>query len=461
MTVSTSTYVESPAGPIDEADLAALKDPPSVDLPRTIQILRFGQRQAEFLLGARRRFGDVFSIRGSLPGVPTVTDHPDHIKSLFTAKPELAPSLTAESPLRPIVGAGSVLTAQGERHMRQRKLLLPFFHGKAVDAYAETIETAIAQEVDRWQVGERVDLAAAMQDVTLRVIMSGIFGIDEAPEQGSAEARTAQATRWLTGLSTTRAAKLAEFMAIGKSEPVGGQKLALAQLNRPIHEVIRQRRSADDLDSRTDILSMLLTAEADDGERLTDRELRDELVTLLLAGHETTANSLAWAFERLTRNPVAYERLEAAVREDAEDKDEQIEWVTQETMRCRPVVPIVGRRVQVPWHLGDYGVPAGTPIFLSIVLLHHREDLYPEPWEFRPERWAGRKPGTYEWIPFGGGTRRCLGAPLAQLEMRIVIEHIVRRLRLSADRPEPEHVQHRNVTMIPRRGARVKVLEKL
>jgi cytochrome P450 len=250
-------------------------------------------------------------------------------------------------------------------------------------------------------------------------------------------------------------------MALGNAEPVGGQRLALAQLDRPIYEVIRQRRAASDLAQRGDIMSVLLTAPTEDGVPLSDRELRDELITLLLAGHETTANSLAWAFERLTRNPLAYERLEASVREDAADIEEQIEWVVLETMRSRPVVPIVGRRVQVPWRLGEYGVAAGTPISISIVLLHHREDLYPEPWEFRPERWAGRKPGTYEWIPFGGGTRRCLGAPLAQLEMRLVLEHVVRRVRLAADRPESEHVQHRNVTMIPRRGARVKVLEKL
>jgi cytochrome P450 len=461
MTVSTSTYVESPAGPIEPGELQHLKSPPEIDLPRGLQVLRFGQRQAEFLLAARRSFGDVFRIRGIIPGRPTITSHPDHVKSLFTAKPELVPSLTGESPLRPIVGAGSVLTAQGARHLRQRKLLLPFFHGRAIDAYSSIIEEAIEQEIDRWRVGETISMAKAMQDVTLQVIMAGIFGIDGAPATGSAEARLARTTRWITGLSTTRAAKFAEYMALGNAEPVGGQRLALAQLDRPIYEVIRQRRAASDLAQRGDIMSVLLTAPTEDGVPLSDRELRDELITLLLAGHETTANSLAWAFERLTRNPLAYERLEASVREDAADIEEQIEWVVLETMRSRPVVPIVGRRVQVPWRLGEYGVAAGTPISISIVLLHHREDLYPEPWEFRPERWAGRKPGTYEWIPFGGGTRRCLGAPLAQLEMRLVLEHVVRRVRLAADRPESEHVQHRNVTMIPRRGARVKVLEKL
>ncbi len=187
---------------------------------------------------------------------------------------------------------------------------------------------------------------------------------------------------------------------------------------------------------------------------LSDQELRDELVTLLLAGFETTANSLAWTWERLLRTPDAHEALLGAVR-SGEAADERVEATIVESMRCRPVVPIIGRRVGVPWRLGDYVVPAGSAVSISTLLLHHREDLYPEPFAFRPERWLARKPGTYEWIPFGGGTRRCLGATLAMAEQRVVLAAMARRLELQADRPEPEHAQHRNVTMIPARGARV------
>jgi cytochrome P450 len=176
----------------------------------------------------------------------------------------------------------------------------------------------------------------------------------------------------------------------------------------------------------------------------------------VLAGHETTANSLAWTWERLVRHPDAYERLRASVREgDEQERDEAIEAAIVEGMRCRPVIPTVGRRVTVPWQLGEYGVPAGTPIAISILLLHHREDLYPDPFAYRPERWDGRQPGTYEWIPFGGGIRRCLGAALAMAEQRVVMRKICERLDLAADEPEPEHAVHRNVTMIPSRGARV------
>jgi cytochrome P450 len=199
---------------------------------------------------------------------------------------------------------------------------------------------------------------------------------------------------------------------------------------------------------------MLLCARTEEGETLTDQEVRDELLTLVLAGHETTANQLAWTWERLVRAPAAYDRLRDAVRSD-EAAEEQIEAVIYESMRSRPVIPMIGRRVTVPWRLGDYSLPADTPIAMSILLIHHREDLYPDPFSFRPERWEGQKPGTYSWLPFGGGIRRCLGAALAMVEQRIVLDAMVRRLDLGADDPEPETAVHRNVTMIPSGGARV------
>ena len=225
-------------------------------------------------------------------------------------------------------------------------------------------------------------------------------------------------------------------------------------IDLPTYALIRRRRRASDLDERRDIMSVLLQARTEDGEALTDRELRDELLTLVLAGHETTANSLAWTWERLVRWPDAYDRLREAVRGD-EDAAETIEATIVEGMRSRPVIPMIGRRVMVPWRLGEYSVPAENAVAMSILLLHHREDLYPDPFSFRPERWLGRKPGTYEWIPFGGGIRRCLGASLAMAEQRVVLEAMTRRLDLAADQPEPEHAVHRNVTMIPARGGRV------
>jgi cytochrome P450 len=224
--------------------------------------------------------------------------------------------------------------------------------------------------------------------------------------------------------------------------------------------VIEARRRDPRLEERRDILSLLRGARTEGGERLTDQEVRDELVGLVLAGHETTANSLAWAWERLLRAPEAHEQLLEAVRSGA-GSAEQVEAAIVETMRSRPVIPFVGRRVIVPWRLGAHAVPAGTAIGLSVLLVHHREELYPEPFEFKPQRWLGKKPGTYEWIPFGGGVRRCLGSALAMAELRVVLEAMARRVDLVAEDPAPERALHRNVTMIPAKGVRVIVRGRL
>jgi cytochrome P450 len=260
----------------------------------------------------------------------------------------------------------------------------------------------------------------------------------------------------LVTASTWKVAQVVELMNIGSDEPVGFTRAGLALLDKPTYAVIASRRAASDLDERRDILSLLLQARTEDGEALTDQELRDELLTLVLAGHETTANQLAWTWERLLRTPEAHERLVAAVR-GGEQTEEVVEATITESMRSRPVIPMVGRRVMVPWRLGEYAVPADHPVGMSILLLHHREDLYPEPFAFKPERFLAHKPGTYEWIPFGGGIRRCLGAALAMAEQRVVLGSMARRLDLEADDPEPERAVHRNVTMIPSRGARVVV----
>ena len=444
----------SPAGPAETEDATQLREPPTISLPRALQVIRFNQRQIEFVFRARRELGEVFRMRGVVPDGPVITSHPDHVRSLFTAKPEQAPSLTGESPLRPIVGPNSVLTAVGPRHMRQRKLLLPAFHGEAIERYAQMIADAAEREIDGWPVGRPFALAPRMQAITLDVIMAGIFGIEGRPARGTPEHGLRTAIRQLVAASTWPLAQLAELMNIGRDEAVGVTRAAMSLLDRRTFAVITKRRRETDVEERRDILSLLLHARTEDGETLTDRELRDELLTLVLAGHETTANSLAWTWERLVRTPAAYDRLRDAVRSDTDAAD-HIEAAITEGMRSRPVIPIIGRRVTVPWRLGPYVVPAGTPVTISILLLHHRQDVYPDPFAFRPERWLGRKPGTYEWIPFGGGIRRCLGASLAMAEQRVVLDAMTRRLDLEVEDPDPERAVHRNVTMIPSRGTRV------
>ena len=426
--------------------------PPLVAGSKLRTSLKLTARQTEWVFRAHREHGDTFRFLTLIHERPvTMVSHPDHVKSLMTAKPEIAPSLTGESPLRPIVGPNSTLTALGARHMRQRKLLLPAFHGDAVVRYEAMIADAAEREIDAWNPGDEVVLASRMQAITLDVIMAGIFGVEGRPAPGSPEADLRRAVRVLADLSTRAIGQVGEFLNAGRDEPVGVTRIAMARLDRPVYQVIAARRDDAAAAERTDILSLLLRATTEEGELLSDAELRDELLTLVLAGHETTANQLAWTFERLVRAPEAWARLRA------EPSGAYADAVIHEGQRVRPVIPIIGRRVKVPWRFGELAVPADTAVLMSIMLLHHREDLYPDPFAFRPERFEGVKPGTYTWIPFGGGIRRCLGAALAMAEMRIVLETIARRCELRPADPAPEHAKHRNVTMIPAQGARVLV----
>ena len=455
--VQPESFSPSRAGPADGEPPTS--PPPGPGLSPFLQGLRFSARPMSFNIGAHRRFGDVWTLR-----IPTrregftVTCHPDHLESLLKARPGDAPSLTGESPLRPILGPNSVLTSVGERHLRQRRMLLPPFHGEAVQRYVSMITEVAEREIDGWVVGEPFSLAPRMQAVTLQVIMRGVFGIDDEGGRGSgsgAEHRMRETIRRLLAASTTPLYQLVELRNAGSKEPRDLLAALLRIVDRQMYAVIRARRQSNS-GGRDDVLSLLLRARDEDGEPLTDRELRDELMSLVLAGHETTANSLAWTFERLMRNPEAYRELRDRVR--GTGGAEYVEATIHESMRVRPVIPMIVRMVMRPWRLGEYVLPARTPVAVSILGLHHRDDVYPRPQEFAPERFLERKPGTYTWIPFGGGIRRCLGATLAMAEQRVVLEAIARRADLEAVDQAPEAPRMRNVTMIPRHGCRVRVL---
>ena len=452
----------SPSGPAPD-DGAPLNLPPAIGLSRQLQALRFSLRQVPLLFKARRELGETFAIlfpqrRDYDDDRTYIVSHPDHVKSLFTA-PELAISTAGESPLRPIVGPNSVLTTVGPAHMRQRKLLLPPFHGEAVERYTQMIADVAEREIDSWPLNKPFALAPRMQAVTLDVIMAGIFGVpDGRPAPGTPEHALRRMILRLSWLTQTPVGQFAELMNAGREEPVGLTKRLIARLDRDIYGVIAAARARqDDGAEHTDILSLLLAARDEDGEPMSDVELRDELLTLVLAGHETTANSLAWTFERLLRNPVAYDRLRDEVRSDGEDAAAYVEATIHESMRNRPVVPITGRRVKAPWQLGEWRLPENSHILVSVTLLHHREDVYPDPFSFRPERFLGVRPGTYTWVPFGGGIRRCLGATLAMAEQRVVLRAVARRTDMEAPDERPERVLHRNVTMLPAKGAEVVV----
>ncbi len=442
----------SEAGPLDGEGFQASM-PPAVRLPRVVQSARLITRQSDYVFRSARELGDTFLARVATGEDLLFTSHPDHARSLFAANPDLAPSMTAESPLRPVVGDRSVLTLLGSEHMRQRKLLLPSFHGAAVERYTAMIAEVAEREIDSWPMGKPFALAPAMQAITLEVILSGIFGVEGVPAAGTPERELRDAIRRAVRVAGSPLGQALELLNVGRKEPPRATMWFVESLERPVYAAIATRRAAgEDGCSGDDVFSLLLKARYEDGEPMSDKELRDELITLVLAGHETTAHSLAWAFERLLRTPNAYDRLREEVR--AGDGAEYVEATIHEAMRARPVIPIVGRRVAVPWRFGSWRVPAGTAALVSILLLHHRGDLYPRPSEFRPERFLGAKPGTYTWIPFGGGIRRCLGATLAMAEQRVVLRAVARRTDLEAVDRAPERPRHRNVTMIPAHGAR-------
>jgi cytochrome P450 len=434
------------------AEPAAELMPPGPRLPRLLQTLGFIFVPAPFLDACRRRYGDVVTM-GTLfdPKFVMVFD-PEVVKQVFRGPHEQLRAGEANAPLGPVLGARSVLLLDGAEHLRHRRLMLPSFHGERMREY-ETVMTAAADRaIDSWPVGETFALLPFMQLLTLEVIMHAVFGVEEGTRQEELKRRI----RTMLDPVGSRAAILMMLVSGGRLGVTGRVERFQRQrqaVDEMIFEEIARRRAAEDLEQRTDVLSMLLLARDEDGESLTDAELRDELVTLVVAGHETTATGLSWAFELLLRNPAVLARAEAAV---AEDDTAYLDAVVKETLRRRTVVPGVGRVVRgAPFALNGYVIPPGIEINPSITGMHRRADSYPGPAEFRPERFlADDPPDTYTWIPFGGGTRRCLGASFAMFEMRIVIARVLARAHLEAV-GRPESGVRKGVTIVPRRGVRV------
>jgi cytochrome P450 len=408
--------------------------------------------QVPTILGIHDRLGDIATIRfaGGRGGV--ITRSPEDIKALFTASPELVPTATANSPIGPFVGRSSLLTLNGPEHLRHRKLLLPPFHGDRMRGYADDIASIATEEIDRWRVGEQRPLQPAMQSITLEVILRIVFGVDDAARQDQLRRAIVQ----LLGLTERPALLIPTFFAaVRRGVLIGPVKRYAEEVDQLIYREIELRRGASDLEQRTDVLSMLLTARDEDGNPMTAQELRDELVTVLFAGHETTASALAWTFERLVRTPAAMDLATDAAC--GEDPDGVLDAVFQESLRLRPVVPVTARALREPFVLSGYEIPAGTLVVISIVGVNQHPDRFDDPAVFRPERFVGEKPDTYAWIPFGGGVRRCIGAAFAQLEGRIVLREVLRRATLTAVDPADERRKRRNVTTVPGNGALVRI----
>ena len=423
--------------------------PPGPRLPIALQSLAWMRRSVPFVLRAQQRYGDVFTIHFAGEPAWVMLGHPDAVKEVFTGSPDVFHAGEANQILRPILGENSVLLLDGKAHLRERRLLLPPFHGERMQRYGDLMREIAAAEIATWPASTPLPLAPRMQAVTLEIILRAVFGVRDAARLDALRAALNTMLEFVTRTSTFA---LVGFLGMERATRLAPFRAVMEPVDRLLREEIAAHRSAGDVGDRDDILSLLLQATDEDGAPMTDDELRDELMTLLVAGHETTATALSWAFERLLRTPGAYDRLrdEAAAGESG-----FAEAIAYETLRLRPVLPVVVRRLQAPVTIAGHDLPAGTTVAPSIVMVHRRPDVYPDPHVFRPERFLGVKPGTYTWIPFGGGVRRCLGAAFALYELQVVLAAVASATTLRADTTEPEGVLRRAITLAPARGATV------
>jgi cytochrome P450 len=413
-------------------------------------------RPGSFMERCARRHGDPCTVRlggfgpdGDTRNVVLVSD-PATIKSIFTGGGDFARVFDSRVSMAPMFGERSILLIDGDPHMRQRKLMLPPFHGERMTRYGELMAEITDAELDRWEPGRPFALQPRMQAITLDVILRAVFGLDAGPDRDEVRER-------IELLLAEVANPLGELV-LGLPPVVRAPILRMFQrkvdeANEVLYREIARRRDDPRLEERDDILSLLLLARDADGEPMTDAELRDQLVALLLAGHETTATSMAWTFELLFRHPAVHRRLEAECATEEGD-GAYLDAVIQESLRLYPPIPVIDRTLAVPFEVAGYELPPGTVLAPCIYLAHRRADVYPDPTSFRPERFLGSKPETYSWIPFGGGIRRCIGASFATFEMKVVMTRILRRATLRAASARPEKIGRRAIVIAPRRGTR-------
>lgn len=433
--------------------------PPGPAQPRLLQTLWWLTRPISFMEHCRKRHPDAFSVSFLGFQQPTVfLSHPDVVKALYTEQSHgLPPGRTLA--LRPVLGPDSVLLLEGRQHLMRRKLMLPPFHGERMRSYQSIVSEAAEREIASWPAKRPFPLHPRMQAITLEVILKAVFGVTDPQRlhllrDKLPQLLTENSSIWLQ-------LRILLSRRSQRGDPLARLQGLLSDIDAAVFAEIAERRAEMQKDGeqatlakRDDILSLLIAARFEDGSQMGDTELRDQLLTLLLAGHETTATALAWTIDLLLRNPDSLAKLTAEVDSNDADggEDEYMRAVITESLRLRPVVPLAGRRLATDLHVGDLHLPAGADVTPAIWLTHTRPDLYPEPLSFKPERFLQGSPPTYGWIPFGGGTRRCLGASFAEFEMRVVLRSILSSTSLSPVKSSAEGIARRNVTFSPRHG---------
>ena len=411
--------------------------PPGPQLPRALQAIGWTQRPLPFLERCQRRYGDAFTLRIMHWGDWVVLADPDDVKKVFTGGDAVGVDI-ANPLLGPVLGPRSVMLLEEPEHMQRRKLMLPSFHGRSVAAAAEGMAAVTRAAVAGWPVGEPFALWPRMQDITLDVVMRSVFGPVPEPRLGLLRERLRTLTSWM---NEPRNLALLALVGPDRIAASRGYREAMEPVEQAVLEEVRRRRAEPD---REDIVSMLVHARYEDGSPLSERDLRDELVTLLSDG--PTSTSLSWAFERMLRNPETLERARA----DALGGDgSYLDAVVKETLRLRPPVPVVVRRLLAPMRLAGYDLPAGTTVAPCIHLIHRSARYYPRPRLFRPERFLEQPPGTYTWIPFGGGVRRCLAASFAEMEMKRVLSVVLSQVELRSAARRDERARRGAISFSP------------
>ena len=438
---------------MNRADMTAM--PPGPHLPKPVQTVLMLWSWPRFVSWAHRRYGDVFAVRVASVGTIVYLADPAEIKTVFAGDPAVFHAGEANSVLGGLIGDSSVLLLDDDLHRDRRRLMMAPFHRDAVARQSTTMTEVAADNIAGWPVGVEFPVAPKMAELTLEVILRTVVGATD-PDR-LAELRRAM----------PRILSMGPWATLAIANPRLQRRLPWRYVRRRIEDAdhllyaeIAERRTDPDLARRTDVLAMLVRAADEDGRHMTDQELRDQLMTLLAAGHDTTATALSWALERLTRHPDVLAKAVAAAEASAAGDptgDEYLDAVAKETLRIRPVVFDVGRVLKAPVDIGGYRLPVGVMVAPGIGLVHASPAVYPEPDRFDPDRMLGAKLGPTTWLPFGGGNRRCLGATFAMAEMRVVLREVLRRVELETTTADDERQRVRHVILEPNRGALISV----
>ena len=432
----------------------ALAQLPRLRRPAAVNAAQYWLAPERFARSCER-LGDRFLIpMPSATGPWLCLTDPEDIKRVFTADTNvlrLGAALAKASAHHLVLGPTGLTNLDGPEHMRMRRRQLPPFHGRALPSYHETMERKTEEALERWPYGRPTPAGPQIEGITLEVMMATVFGVTEPARVERLRSATVELLREGHSRRFSIQTMIATSRKNGWDRPFPRMSRAIAAVDAVVMEEVTQRRSEERVDGE-DVLGMFLRTPDEQGQPMTDNEICDAMRTLLLGGHDTTASTLTWVLERISRSPEVLARLESAA---LDGDDEYLDAVIMETMRLRPAFPLTARLAAEPFELPGLTIPSGTMVVPHITLVHRRPELYPDPLAFRPERFLDTRAGTYTWIPFGGGPRRCIGAAFAMAEARIVLRTILRHARIELSRRRPERVVHRNVFIVPAHGGRI------